>query len=156
MVLQHIQGLDYTQDFLLDGFPRTIDQARALDQGLQNIGRQLDLVIYLQVPGEELLLRLAGRFLCQAHQHVYNIRSRPPKVAGICDFDGSKLFQRSDDTGEAIQKRLDIFFNETICLLDFYKKQHKLSEVNGNQDIEQVHAVLLNQIYSSMHQQKVS
>lgn len=156
MVLQRIKDLNYTQDFLLDGFPRTIAQARALDQGLQSIGRQLDLVIYLQVPREELLSRLAGRFLCQAQQHVYNTHSRPPKVAGICDIDGSALYQRSDDTGAAIETRLDIFFNETIRLLDFYKRQHKLIEVNGNRDIEQVHAALLNQIYSSMQQQKVS
>jgi adenylate kinase len=156
MVLQHIQSLDYTQDFLLDGFPRTVTQAQALDQGLQGIGRQLDLVIYLQVPREELLFRLAGRFLCQAQQHIYNIRSCPPKVAGICDIDGSTLFQRSDDTGAAIETRLDIFFNETIYLLDFYQKQRKLIEVNGNQDIEQVHPALLNQIYSSMQQQRVS
>jgi adenylate kinase len=156
MVLQRIKDLNYTQDFLLDGFPRTIAQARALDQGLQSIGQQIDLVIYLQVPREELLSRLAGRFLCQAQQHVYNTRSRPPKVAGICDIDGSTLYQRSDDTGAAIETRLDIFFSETIRLLNFYKRQHKLIEVNGNQDIEQVHAALLNQIYSSMQQQRVS
>ncbi len=155
MVLQRIEELEHTQGFLLDGFPRTIAQARALDRGLQSIGRQLDLAIYLNVPREELLSRLAGRFLCRAHQHLYNLHSRPPKVAGICDIDGSELYQRSDDTGPAIQRRLDIFFNDTIHLLDFYAQQHKLIEVNGNQDIEQVHRELLNQIHDFMNKQKV-
>jgi hypothetical protein len=92
MVLQHIKDLDNTQGFVLDGFPRTIAQAQALDRELQSIGRQLDLAIYLNVPREELLFRLVGRFLCHAHQHVYNMYSRPPRVAGICDSDGSKLY----------------------------------------------------------------
>ena len=156
IVSDRVDEADARNGFILDGFPRTVTQAQALDQGLQGIGRQLDLVIYLQVPREELLFRLAGRFLCQAQQHIYNIRSCPPKVTGICDIDGSTLFQRSDDTGAAIETRLDIFFNETIYLLDFYQKQHKLIEVNGNQDIELLHSALLNQIYSSMQQQKVS
>ncbi len=156
MVLQHIKELAPTQSFLLDGFPRTIAQARALDQGLQSIGRQLDLAIYLNVPREELLSRLAGRFLCQEHQHVYNTYSYPPKVAGLCDIDGSKLYQRSDDTGPAIARRLDIFFQDTIHLLEFYVQQHKLVEVNGNQDIDQVHAALLSRIHHSIAEQKVS
>ena len=156
MVLQQIKELDYTQGFLLDGFPRTIAQAQALDRGLQSMGRQLDLVIYLNVSRKELLSRLAGRFLCHAHQHDYNILSHPPKVAGICDIDGSKLYQRSDDRGAAIQRRLDIFFNNTIHLLDFYKRQQKLIEVNGDGNIDQVHAALLNQVYDAMQQQKVS
>lgn len=151
MVLQYIKQLDQTQGFLLDGFPRTIAQAQALDQGLQSIGRQLDLAIYLNVPREQLLARLAGRFLCQAKQHVYNLHSCPPKVAGTCDIDGSRLYQRSDDTGQAIQRRLDIFFNDTIHLLDFYVQQHKLVEVNGNQEIEQVYSALLSQVYDHIN-----
>ena len=74
------------------------------------------------------------------------IQTHPPKVAGICDLDGSELYQRSDDTGEAVQKRLDIFFNETIQLLDYYGKQHKLIEVDGNQSIDQVEKALMDAI----------
>jgi len=81
------------------------------------------------------------------NQHVYNIRANPPKVSGVCDFDGSELYQRSDDTGEAVQKRLDIFFNETIHLLDYYESQQKLVEVNGNLPIDQMQKVLLNEIH---------
>lgn len=146
MVLNRIGSLPDAQGVLLDGFPRTIHQAQALDEGLQKIDRKIDLGIYLKVPREELLDRLSGRYICRANQHVYNITSKPPKVSGVCDIDGSELYQRSDDTGEAIQTRLDIFFSETIQLLDFYDKQNKLAEINGNQDIDKVQEELLQTI----------
>jgi len=146
MVLSRIAEPDCAGGVLLDGFPRTIAQAQALDTGLQKVGRQIDLAVYLEVPRQELLHRLSGRYICRANQHVYNINTRPPKVAGVCDIDGSELYQRSDDKGEAVEKRLDIFFNETIHLLDYYGGQHKLIKVNGNQSIDQVQAALLNAI----------
>lgn len=150
MILKRIKEPDCAHGVLLDGFPRTIPQAQALDAGLQEIGQQIDLMIYLKVPREELLKRLSGRYICRANQHVYNINSRPPKVAGICDLDGSELYQRSDDTGEAVQKRLDIFFNETVHLLDYYNSQQKVIEVNGNQGIDQVRTSILNQVKAFM------
>ena len=143
MVLGRLAEPDCAQGVLLDGFPRTVAQAQALDKGLQGVGKQIDLAIYLKVPREELLSRLSGRFICRANQHVYNINTHPPKVAGVCDIDGSELYQRSDDVGEAVQKRLDIFFSETIKLLDYYGSQHKLDEVDGNQGIDQVQQALL-------------
>ena len=146
MVLDRIKELDCAQGVLLDGFPRTIAQAQALDNGLQQVSRKINLAVYLDVPREELLSRLSGRYICRARQHVYNIRSNPPKVPGVCDIDGSELYQRSDDTGEAVQKRLNIFFNETIHLLDYYGQQHKLVKINGNQSIDQVQATLVEQI----------
>ena len=147
MVLSRIEESDCVRGVLLDGFPRTISQAQALDKGLQRVGRQIDLAIYLNVPRAELLSRLSGRYICRVNQHVYNIHANPPKVPGVCDFDGSELYQRSDDTGEAVQKRLDIFFNETIQLLDYYGSQQKLVEVNGNLNIDQMQRVLLNEIH---------
>ncbi len=147
MVLSRIEESDCVRGVLLDGFPRTISQAQALDKGLQRVGRQIDLAIYLNVPRAELLSRLSGRYICRVNQHVYNIHANPPKVPGVCDFDGSELYQRSDDTGEAVQKRLDIFFNETIHLLDYYGSQQKLVEVNGNLDIDQMQRVLLKEIH---------
>ena len=143
MVLGRLAEPDCAQGVLLDGFPRTVAQAQALDKGLQAVGKQIDLAIYLKVPREELLSRLSGRFICRANQHVYNINTHPPKVAGVCDIDGSELYQRSDDVGEAVQKRLDIFFSETVMLLDYYGSQHKLDEVDGNQGIDQVQQALL-------------
>jgi adenylate kinase len=146
MVVKRLEEPDCSQGVLFDGFPRTVAQAEVLDKGLQEVGKQIDLAIYLQVPRDELLQRLSGRYICRANQHVYNINTHPPKVAGVCDIDGSELYQRTDDTGEAVQKRLDIFFNETIRLLDYYGKQNKLVEVDGNQDIDKVQQSLLNVI----------
>jgi adenylate kinase len=139
MVLERIAQPDCLSGILLDGFPRTIAQAQVLDNSLPRMRQRIDKAIYLDVPYEELLKRLSGRFICQAHQHVYNTMTRPPRIPGICDIDGSELYQRSDDKGDAVQKRLDIFFNETIRLLDYYKRQQKLVTINGNQSIDQVH-----------------
>ena len=150
MVLDRIKEPDCAQGVLLDGFPRTIAQAHALDEGLQQVEKQIDLAVYLEVPREELLSRLSGRYICRAQQHVYNIRTNPPKVPGVCDIDRSELYQRSDDTGEAVQKRLDIFFNETIRLLDYYDQQQKLVKINGNQGIDQVQTDLVKQIKANV------
>jgi adenylate kinase len=146
MILDRLAMPDCSAGVILDGFPRTIPQAQALDKGLQEVGKQIDVVFYLDVPREELLARLSGRYICKANQHVYNINTHPPKTPGVCDIDGSPLYQRPDDTGEAVQRRLDIFFSETIHLLDHYREQGKLITVNGNQSIEQVHASLLEAI----------
>lgn len=150
MILTRIEQPDCAAGVLFDGFPRTIPQAQALDTGLQQVGKQIDVTVYLSVPREVLLKRLSGRYICRAQQHVYNINTRPPKVSGICDIDGSELYQRSDDTGEAVQRRLKIFFNETMRVADYYKQQHKLIEVNGNQSIDQVHHALVHEIRQYM------
>lgn len=147
MILQRLADPAYNAGVVLDGFPRTIAQAQALDRGLQRLGRRIDVAVYLEMPREELLTRLSGRYICRAAQHVYHKQSRPPKVAGICDVDGSELYQRSDDVGEAVQRRLDIFFHETIRLLDYYKNQRKLVKTNGQQRVEEVHQELLDAFY---------
>jgi adenylate kinase len=131
---------------LLDGFPRTLIQAQALDEQLQQFNRKLDLVVYLKVSREKLLQRIGGRFFCQANQHVYHVKYHPPKVSGICDIDGSKLYQRPDDAGEAMRRRLVIWFNQTIQLLDYYSEQQKLREIDGNRNIDQVHKALIDEI----------
>lgn len=146
MILDRLAQPDCANGVLLDGFPRTIPQAEALDEGMAHIGHQIDTVVYLEVPRAELLKRLSGRFICRANQHVYNINSNPPRTPGICDIDGSELYQRSDDTGEAVERRLDIFFSETIHLLDYYQQQGKLRTVNGDQSIKQVEADILSKI----------
>ena len=152
-VLRHVEEPESMHGVLLDGFPRTLAQAQALDAVLQGINRQINLAIYLKVSREELLRRIAGRVFCHAHQHVYHVNLRPPKVADTCDLDGSKLYQRPDDTGEALRRRLVIFFNEATPVLDYYRKQHKLRKVDGNQSIDQVQAMLLNEINDSMRRE---
>jgi adenylate kinase len=152
-VLRHVEEPENMHGVLLDGFPRTLAQAQALDAVLQGINRQIDLAIYLKVSREELLRRTAGRLFCHANQHVYHVNLRPPRVADRCDLDGSKLYQRPDDTGEALRRRLVIFFNEATQVLDYYRKQHKLREVDGNQSIDQVQAMLLNEINDSMRRE---
>jgi adenylate kinase len=143
MILERITQDDCQMGTILDGFPRTIAQAVALDKALAEHGRAIDRVIYLKVSRDTLLQRLSSRFICRAHQHVYNLMSNPPKRAGICDIDGSELYQREDDRGEAVQKRLDIFFNETIHLLDYYGQQGKVVEVDGERPINEVSASIL-------------
>lgn len=143
MVLEYVEKSGHNQGMLLDGFPRTLAQAQALDRGLQRAGKQVGIAAYLDVPREELLSRLSGRYICRAEQHIYHKRSYPPKVTGVCDLDGSELYQRADDVGDAVQKRLDIFFHETIRLLDYYRGQYKLVKVDGNQRVEQVLTGLL-------------
>jgi adenylate kinase len=156
MVLERLADPKYTSGVILDGFPRTIAQAKALDRGLKRIGRGIDLAAYLDVPRPVLLSRLSGRYICRAAQHVYHEQTRPPRVSGICDIDGSELYQRSDDTGSAVQKRLDIFFRETIRLLDYYKKQQKLVKANGDQRIETVQDELLDQFQLHLAPAKVA
>jgi adenylate kinase len=146
LVIHRIEQPDCAHGVVLDGFPRTVAQAEVLDKELQGIGQHIDIAAYLEVPRQELLHRLSGRYICRGNQHVYNINTNPPKVPGICDIDGSELYQRPDDVGEAVQRRLAIFFSETIHLLDYYRAQNKLVEVNGNQSIEQVHQVLVEEV----------
>ncbi len=117
---------------------------------LQQLNRQIDLVISLKVSRGELLRRLAGRVFCRANSHVYNVELHPPKVPGVCDLDGSMLYQRPDDTGEAVRKRLVVFFYAAGQVLDHYKKQNKLREVDGNQSIDQVQAMITSEINDYM------
>jgi len=153
MVLEQIERLKHMQGILLDGFPRTIAQAESLDKGLKHSRRCIDKAIYLEVPRDKLLTRLSGRYICRANQHVYNTTTHQPRQVGICDLDGSELYQRSDDKGEAVQKRLDTFFKETIRLLDYYGKQQKLITVNGNQDIDKVNLDLLYALHEEVNEE---
>jgi adenylate kinase len=143
MILARMQELDDAAGIILDGFPRTIPQARTLDERLTSLDQAIDAVIYLEVPRETLLDRLSGRYVCRAHGHVWNIKTRPPARPGICDFDGSELYQRSDDTPEKIARRLDLFFSETIHLLDYYEQQGKVLRLDGSQSVEDVNAEIL-------------
>jgi len=132
MILERINQPDCTSGCLLDGFPRTLQQAKVLDEALKEQGKSIDKAIYIEVPNEELVKRLSGRWLCRTCQTPYHIINSPPKTPGKCDKCGGELYQRSDDREETVKDRLNIFFAQTVPILDYYKKQNKLIRVNGN------------------------
>ncbi|MBI2909889.1 MAG: adenylate kinase [Chloroflexi bacterium] len=138
MILERIAAADCAQGCILDGFPRTLGQARALDEALLSLGKQIDRVLYIKVPSDELLRRLSGRWLCRKCQTPYHTITNPPRVAGRCDRCDGELYQRADDTLETAQKRLEVYFAQTMPLMGYYTEAGKLVEVDGNQAIQKV------------------
>lgn len=138
IVQERLNKSDCENGFLLDGFPRTIAQAEALQDILTEMNKKLDFVIHVDVPVEKLVERLTGRRICQACGALYHTIYNPPKEEGICDNDGSKLVQRDDDTLETVKNRLDVNVSQTQPLLDFYKNAGCLVTVNGDQEIDLV------------------
>jgi adenylate kinase len=138
MILERISQPDCASGCLLDGFPRTLDQAEVLDEALGEQRKTIDKAIYIEVPNEELVKRLSGRWLCRVCQTPYHITSSPPKTRGKCDKCGGELYQRSDDKEETLKERLSIFFARTVPILDYYRKQGKLIRVSGNLEIQVV------------------
>jgi adenylate kinase len=132
LILERINQPDCVSGCLFDGFPRTLHQAKVLDKALKEQGKSIDKAIYIEVPNEELVKRLSGRWLCRTCQTPYHIINSPPKTPGKCDKCGGKLYQRSDDKEETVKDRLGVFFAQTVPILDYYKKQGKLIRVNGN------------------------
>lgn len=129
---------DTDKGFLLDGFPRTLDQATALDAMLAKIGRELDAALYIHVPQEVLLARLTGRRLCRSCGATYHVVFQPPKVDGICDICGGELYQRSDDTEEAVATRLQQYA-QTAPLVEYYRERGLLRQVDGQRPIDAVY-----------------
>ncbi|MCS7002573.1 MAG: adenylate kinase [Dehalococcoidia bacterium] len=138
MVLDRLEQPDAANGAILDGFPRTVTQAQALDDALAAKGAQVNKVIYLQVNDDELLARLSGRWLCRACGASYHLRFNPPKRDGVCDTCGGALYQRSDDTRETALRRLDVFHQQTKALIPYYADQHKLEIVDGAGPIDEV------------------
>ena len=138
MVLDRIARPDCASGFLLDGFPRTIPQAEALDKAMSAEGKAIDKAVSVAVPNEELIKRLSGRWICRGCQAPFHMVDAPPKEAGKCDHCGGELYQRDDDNETTVRNRLEVYMNQTAPLIDYYKKQGKLLEVNGNQPVADV------------------
>ncbi len=138
IVLERMSAPDCEPGVILDGFPRNLKQAEALDKALAQQAKAIDKVIYIKVSEEELTKRLSGRWVCRNCQTPYHIISSPPKVWGKCDKCGGELYQRLDDTIEAIKKRLEVYFAETALLIDYYTQAGKLLEIDGEGGADEV------------------
>lgn len=138
IVRERLLEEDAKKGFLLDGFPRTVEQAEALNEMLAAVDRKIEGVINIDVQEEELMNRLTGRRICETCGTTYHLVFNPPKVEGICDIDGGKLYQRADDNPETVRTRLDVNIKQTKPLLDFYTKQDVLFNVDGSKDIKDV------------------
>jgi adenylate kinase len=143
MVDDRIAQPDCANGFVFDGFPRTLAQAEALEQVLERNQFGLVLVLHIVVPADLLLRRLTGRRICKARGHIFNVFERPPKREGVCDFDGSELIHRADDTEAVIGERLAAYERQTRPLVDFYKGRGLLKAVDGTGDIDRVTASVL-------------
>jgi adenylate kinase len=143
MVLERLAAPDVKNGAILDGFPRTLKQAKALDKALAKQSKAIDRAVYIKVSEGELLKRLGGRWICRDCQAPYHEIDSPPKVAGRCDRCGGELYQRADDKPETVKKRLEVYFKETSPLIDYYKKAGKLLEINGEGDAAAVNQRIL-------------
>ena len=138
MVQERLRKIDCANGALLDGFPRTPQQAQELDGILRQFNGKVNFVPYISASSEILIDRLCGRISCRAHGHVFHIKNNPPKVDGICDFDGSELYVRDDDKYETIKHRIEVYSQQTAVLIDYYRKRGLLVEIDGAKPITEV------------------
>jgi len=142
MVMERLSRPDCAAGALLDGFPRTIAQAEALDEALVAQGRKISVVPNIAVPDDVLVERVGGRRICRTCGEAYHVQFNPPKQPGVCDKDGGELYQRDDDRPETVRKRLQVYWKQTSPLIDYYRGQGVLVEINGDQSIQAVQADL--------------
>jgi len=143
MILERIARPDCDTGLLLDGFPRTLEQAKALDEALSKNGESVTKSLYINVSDEEVVRRLGGRWICRGCQTPYHETNMPPKIKGVCDACGGELYQRDDDTETTVRSRLDVYNKQTKPLIDYYDKIGKLGEINGEGKAEEVAQRLL-------------
>lgn len=144
MIRERLTRPDCVAGAILDGFPRTPVQAEALEKMLSEFKGQVDYVPYITADEAVLVERISGRWTCRATGHIYHEKFSPPQQAGICDIDGSELYQRDDDKVETVKKRIGVYLTQTMPLVDYYRQRGKLIEVDGMQAVEEVNAFLLN------------
>ena len=150
MIRDRLSREDCKPGGLLDGFPRTPAQAAALDNTLAKFRGKVNAVPYIKVPQEVLIERLTGRWTCKAEGHIFHERFNPPRQKGVCDYDGSQLYQRDDDTEETVKNRIHVYFKQTMPLIDYYRQAGLLLEVDGRQPIEKVGTDLIYAISKSI------
>ncbi|SHN36769.1 adenylate kinase [Gracilibacillus kekensis] len=138
IVKERLSKDDCNKGFLLDGFPRTLAQAEALDQLLSDMNRSIDYVLHVEVEKDELVERLTGRRICPTCGTAYHVLFNPPKEEGICDKDGDTLIQREDDQPSTVKNRLEVNLEQTQPMLDFYSNKGDLVTINGSQEINEV------------------
>jgi len=143
MVRERLAKPDVAAGAILDGFPRTVEQARALDVLLSELGARLTAVPYIKASAAVLLARLAGRWVCRGCGATFHVLYKGPAKAGVCDECGGELYQRADDTPETQKRRIDVYMAETAPLIDSYAARGLLVEIDGEQDIETVHRGVL-------------
>jgi adenylate kinase len=143
MIRERLSRPDAQKGALLDGFPRTPAQAEALSKMLVEFNGKVDAVPYISVPEDELIARLTGRWTCKAQGHVFHEKFNPPKEPGRCDIDGSELYQREDDKAETVTRRIRVYLDQTMPLIQYYQERGVLLEVHGTQPIEKVSRDLL-------------
>jgi adenylate kinase len=139
MTAERLQEADARDGFILDGFPRTLDQAAALEQQLSELGRRITSALLIDVPDEEVIRRLSGRRVCVKAGHNYHVEFDPPKHEGVCDQDGSRLVQRDDDQPEVIENRLRVYHEQTEPLVAHYDEQGLLRRIDGTRPATEVH-----------------
>jgi adenylate kinase len=139
MAAERLQEDDAQDGFILDGFPRTEAQAKALDKQLSDLGRHITAALLIEVPDEVVINRLSGRRVCVKAGHNYHIEFDPPKREGVCDQDGSRLEQRDDDKPEVIKKRLRVYHDQTEPVAAYYDEQGILRRIDGTRDAGDVH-----------------
>ena len=138
VISERVQGEEGSDGFILDGFPRTVPQAEALDAEMDKLGRKMTAAILIETPEEEIVKRLSGRRTCEEGGHVFHVDFNPPKKEGVCDVDGSKLIVRDDDKPEVVKKRLEQYHDKTEPLIDYYEDQGILQKVDGTQTPDEV------------------
>jgi len=143
IVKERLRQKDCEGGFILDGFPRTIAQAEALDRIMAEMGKRIDAVINISVPEEEIVRRIVNRRICKKCGAIYHLIYDPPKRPGICDKCGGELYQRDDDREEVVRRRFAVYRNSTQPLIDYYRKKGILYEVDGTNDIETVKSEIL-------------
>lgn len=143
MIRERLNRLDCGAGAILDGFPRTPAQADALEAMLEEFKGHVDAVPFISAEEDVLVERLSSRWTCRANGHIFNQKFNPPRVSGICDFDGSELYQRDDDKAETVKRRIHVYLEQTSPLIAYYREHGKLIEIDGMQSIEQVSQALV-------------